>query len=98
MSANGAWNISMETPMGTRKASLNLAEEGSVLTGTMSGDAGATPIADGKVDGSKISWKTDITQPMPLTLEFLATVDGDKLSGTVKLGMFGNAPLTGSRV
>jgi hypothetical protein len=97
MSATGAWNISMETPMGTRKAQLNLTEEGSTLTGTMSGDAGSTPIADGKVDGNKLFWKTDITQPMPLTLEFSATVDGGSLSGSVKLGMFGNAPLTGSR-
>ena len=35
---------------------------------------------------------------MPMTLEFTATVDGDKMNGNVKLGMFGNAPLTGERV
>ena len=34
---------------------------------------------------------------MPLTLEFSAAVDGDRLSGSVKLGMFGDAPVTGTR-
>jgi hypothetical protein len=34
---------------------------------------------------------------MALTLEFTAAVSGDLLSGSVKLGMFGNAPLSGTR-
>jgi hypothetical protein len=34
---------------------------------------------------------------MPLTLEFSVTVDGAGMSGSVKLGMFGDAPLTGKR-
>ncbi len=97
MSATGSWNISMETPMGTRKAVLTLAAEGAELTGTMAVDAGSTAIKDGKLDGNKVSWKTDIQQPMPMTLEFSATVEGDSLSGSVKLGMFGNAPLSGTR-
>jgi hypothetical protein len=35
---------------------------------------------------------------MPLSLEFDAKVDGDKMTGNVKLGAFGNAPLNGVRV
>ena len=97
MSAAGSWNISMETPMGTRKALLTLSAEGAALTGTMAVDAGSTAIKDGKIDGNKVSWKTDIQQPMPMTLEFEATVSGDSMSGNVKLGAFGNAPLTGVR-
>jgi hypothetical protein len=31
-------------------------------------------------------------------LEFSATVDGDSLSGDVKLGSFGNASFTGTRI
>jgi hypothetical protein len=32
---------------------------------------------------------------MPLTLESSVIVDGAGMSGSVKLGMFGDAPLTG---
>ena len=38
-----------------------------------------------------------ITTPMPMTLEFVATVEGDNMKGNVKLGSFGNAGLTGVR-
>jgi hypothetical protein len=34
---------------------------------------------------------------MALTLEFSATVEGDSMTGTVKLGMFGDAPMSGTR-
>jgi hypothetical protein len=34
---------------------------------------------------------------MALTLEFSVTVAGADMKGNVKLGMFGDAPLTGKR-
>lgn len=97
MAVDGNWMITMETPLGERSATLSLAANGSALTGTMSGEAGTTEIQDGAVNGNALSFKVDITQPMPLTLEFAATVESDQMSGSVKLGMFGNAPLKGRR-
>lgn len=97
MSVDGNWKITMETPMGDRQANLALKAEGGTLTGSLGGDAGSTPIYDGSISGDKIGFKADITDPMSLTLEFSATVTGSSLSGSVKLGMFGNAPLSGTR-
>lgn len=97
MAVDGTWKIAMETPMGTRQATLTLSSRGGPLTGAMSGEAGAIDIYDGKVSGDQVSFKVDITQPMSLTLDFTATIAGDSLSGTVKLGMFGDAPLSGTR-
>jgi hypothetical protein len=34
---------------------------------------------------------------MPLTLKFFLTADGAGMSDSFKLGMFGDAPLTGKR-
>lgn len=97
MSVDGNWQIAMETPLGTRNATLSLAASGGVLTGEMSGEGGAIDIEDGTISGNQIAFKVDITNPMPLTLEFSATIDGNALSGTVKLGMYGDAPLSGTR-
>ena len=97
MAIDGSWKIAMETPMGTRQGTLTLSASGGTLTGSMSGDQGSTTIYDGKVNGDQVSFKVDISQPMSLTLDFSATVSGDSLTGTVKLGMFGDAPLSGSR-
>jgi carbon-monoxide dehydrogenase large subunit len=35
---------------------------------------------------------------MKMTLKYAITVEGDQLTGKVKLGMFGSAKLTGERV
>jgi hypothetical protein len=35
---------------------------------------------------------------MPMTLKFSGTVDGDKMSGKVKFGMFASGSFSGTRV
>ncbi len=97
MSADGTWNTTMNTPMGAQNATLTLQTDGSALTGKMSGPQGEIEIKDGNVDGDSLSWKADITTPMPMTLEFSATLDGDNIAGNVKLGAFGNASFSGTR-
>jgi len=99
MSATGTWNVTMNTPMGSQPATLELAEDGGTLTGSMSSAAMGAPmeLSDGTVDGDTLAWKAAMTQPMPMTLEFSATVDGDSISGNVKLGSFGDASFEGTR-
>ena len=97
MSADGTWNTTINTPMGAQQGTLTLSTEGGALTGTMAGAQGEMEIKDGAVDGDTLSWKADMTSPMPMTLEFSATVSGDEISGSVKLGAFGDATFSGTR-
>ena len=97
MSADGVWKITITTPMGPQEVTANITTSGDSFTGRTEGRLGSQEIT-GKVAGDTLTWSADITSPMPMTLEFTATVDGDKMTGNVKLGMFGNAPLTGERV
>jgi hypothetical protein len=97
MSVDGTWNLSMQTPIGERKSKLSLDGAGGALKGSLTGDEGnSTPIYDAKTSGNSVAWKADIKSPMPLTLEFSGTVDGDKISGTVSAAV-GSWPFTGSR-
>ena len=97
MSADGTWNTTMNTPMGAQQGTLELKTDGGTLTGTLSGAQGTIELKDGAADGDSLSWKADITTPMPMTLEFSAKVDGDNISGNVKLGAFGTASFSGTR-
>jgi hypothetical protein len=97
MSVDGNWNMTMSTPMGERKATLSLKSNGAALTGTQAGEQGSAEIADGKVDGNKVSWKVSIQNPMPLTLEFTGTVDGNNMTGQMGVGFMGSFPFTGTR-
>ena len=94
---DGVWETVMNTPMGAQKATATLATDGDKLTGTLSGAQGTAELQDGKADGNNVSWSMDLTQPMPMKLEFTATVEGDDISGNVKLGAFGNASFKGTR-
>ena len=96
MSADGNWKVTINTPMGARTMNVNIATAGDTFTGKVDSEMGSQEV-QGKVDGETLTWSTDITNPMPMKLEFTAKVDGDKMSGNVKLGMFGNAALTGER-
>ncbi|MBI1199343.1 MAG: hypothetical protein GC203_15895 [Phenylobacterium sp.] len=96
MSADGNWKITINTPMGARTMDVNIATSGDSFTGKVDSEMGSQEVT-GKVDGDTLTWSTDITNPMPMKLEFTAKVEGDKMNGNVKLGMFGNASLTGER-
>ena len=97
MSADGTWNLTMQTPMGERRSTLTLSTAGGTLTGTQQAEGDTTNISEGTVNGSDVSWKVAITNPMPLTLTFSGTVDGNSLNGNADTGMFGSFPFQGTR-
>jgi len=96
MSADGTWNVTMNTPMGAQSAKLTLKSNGDALEGSMAGDQGTVDIEDGKVDGDNLSWNITVAQ-MNMTIKVSATVDGDKMTGEAELGSFGKASLEGTR-
>jgi hypothetical protein len=98
MAADGKWEIVINSPLGAQKATLDITTDGATLTGTQAAAQGSGPLENGKVDGNTLSWSAKISSPMPMTLDFTGTLDGDKLSGSVKAGSFGSFPFTGGRV
>jgi hypothetical protein len=97
MAVDGTWNLTMNTPMGERRSTLTLSTSGGTLTGTQEAEGNTTDIAAGSVAGNDVSWQVSITNPMPLTLTFNGTVDGNTLNGTADTGMFGSFPFEGTR-
>lgn len=97
MSANGTWNLTMQTPMGERRSTLTLSTAGGTLTGKQEAEGNTTEIAEGTVNGNEVSWRVSITNPMPLTLTFTGIVDGNTMNGNADTGMFGSFPFQGTR-
>lgn len=87
----------MQTPLGAQTGTLNLTTDDETLAGTMTTTFGTIDIEDGKAEGDNLSWTAKMTQPMPMTVEVTATVDGDSISGEAQLGAFGAGPFTGTR-
>jgi len=97
MAIDGKWEITINSPMGAQKATLDLIDEGVTFSGTQTAMQATQPVANGKIDGNNLTWSASITSPMPMTLEFAGIVEGDTLSGSVKAGAFGSFPFSGSR-
>ena len=95
MTADGNWNLVVSTPMGERHGSLSLKTEGTTVKGSQMAHGNSTEIFDGTVNGIEISWKVSITDPMPMTLEFTGTVDGDEIAGTVEVDPGGGTTSVG---
>lgn len=97
MSVAGSYDCVVKSPMGDQKSTLTVNVDGDTWSGTNAGAQGSLDVYEGKVDGNTLTWKMDMKVPMPMTLEGTATVDGDSITGSVKAGMFGSMPMSGTR-
>jgi len=93
---DGSWDCTVKSPLGDQKMTVTVKTEGSTWSGKVSGAMGSSDVS-GEVSGNTITWKQQMTVPMPMTLDCEATADGDTLTGTVAAGAFGSFPLNGKR-
>jgi hypothetical protein len=93
---DGSWDCTVKSPLGDQKMTIVVTTDGGSWSGTVSGAMGSSDLT-GDADGNTISWKQQMTVPMPMTLDCKATADGDTMTGTVGAGAFGSFPLSGTR-
>lgn len=101
MGLTGTYDCSLKTPLGVKTGSLVVrpSASGETFTGTLSNEMmGTVEIAQGTIDGDMLLCSLDVTKPMRMRVECEVIVDGDTLNGLVRAGMFGDMPLTGTRV
>lgn len=90
MAVDGTWNITLKTLIGERKATVILKSNDGRLASK------ERLLYDGTVDGDDVSWKTDVTSPMALTLNFKGKVTGDTIAGSARTAL-GTWPFSGTR-
>ena len=93
---DGSWDCTVKSPLGDQKMTVTVKTDGATWSGTVSGAMGSSDLT-GEASGNTISWKQQMTVPMPMTLDCSATADGDTMTGTVGAGAFGSFPLSGTR-
>lgn len=92
------WNFVVKVPMGEQKSVLTLKSDANTLTGKMDSEVyGVQEIQEGTLEGNTLSWKTQVTKPMKLTLSYTAEMDDDKnISGIVKVGPMAKMKFSGT--
>lgn len=96
MGLDGSWDVTLHTPQGDQRVSLALVTD--PPGGTMSGaDGVSTELMDLAVDGDSATWRARITQPMPMLIDFSASVSADAMTGTATAASVIRIPFDGTR-
>ena len=92
------WELTLQVPTGPQVMTAQIARSGDTFSGAMSSGEMGTQDITGKISGNTLTWTLSLTKPMSIKLSFEARVEGESMTGSVKLGMFGKAALTGKRI
>ena len=97
MSVAGNWKLTMETPFGVQTPLLAIKQDAGAYSGTLTGDAGSTPLEELKIEGSGVSFSAKVATPMgAFQVSFAAKIAGDAMTG-VYTTMMGDTEFTGVR-
>ena len=87
LNANGAWDVTLETPRGSMQASCDINVEGTNVTGFWKNESGEYPIRDGHIQGDRVSWLIDMQRGgRSLSLQFSGALAGDGIAGEIDFG------------
>jgi len=95
-SVDGTWSVTIHGPTGPQETTLELKTVDSVLTGTQSAMGQVEVTTDLSYDqtSGELAWVNKIKKPLPITLKFAGTVEGDSISGKVNAAIMGAFPFT----
>jgi len=93
---DGDWKMVLATPLGPQEMTGHFETDGLSLSGYLSSKEGQQSFT-GTVEGNRLKFDLKVEKPMKITLKYDIAVEGDRLAGKVKMGIFGSAKLTGER-
>ena len=64
----------------------------------MASEMGTVEVANGQVDGRRVSWAITIQAGgQSTTVTFTGEIEGNRMTGSAAMGDFGTAPFTGEK-
>jgi hypothetical protein len=93
----GDWELTIQSPRGTRTPTVTLQQDGGALTGMYHSQRGDAPLS-GTVKGKEVDFTVKLSMGgRDLAIEYVATVDGGNMTGKVQLGERGDQDFTGTK-
>ena len=95
---NGNWQLAFETPIGKMEVFIDVETDGEVVTGVLNSKTNENiQIMDGKIEGNVFTFSVHIKTPLGVSTNanWILTVDGDTMSGTVITTFFGKFNVLG---
>ena len=97
LDVTGTWELNVESPMGSRASDAIFTQTGETLGGKMVSPRGEVPLT-GTIKGDAVNFGINVNvQGQSLQIDYMGTVTGDTMSGTVVFGSFGDGKWTGKK-
>ena len=95
---DGKWTLNADAPGQAVQIAVEFKQSGETFTGTTAAEIGNGTIFDGKINGNRFTatLKADV-QGNLVDFAIEATVDGDKMSGTLVNAQFGTIAFTATK-
>ncbi|MFT3930663.1 MAG: xanthine dehydrogenase family protein molybdopterin-binding subunit [Spongiibacteraceae bacterium] len=94
---DGDWSMVLSTPMGPQTMMGHFETSGADLSGYLSSPEGQMAFTGKVENGNNLVFDLKVEKPMKITLKYNLVIDGDKISGKCKMGIFGSAKVSGER-
>lgn len=95
---SGTWTVTVDSPQGAVPVTLQLQQEGTTISGTVTSPFGQTPVARGTLSGDQVELTVNATiQGNQLVVTFSGRVEGDRISGMVTVEGQGSFTFSGTR-
>ncbi|NGY06246.1 hypothetical protein [Solimonas terrae] len=93
---DGKWSVTIHGPTGPQETTLRLETVDGVLGGDQSAMGQVETLQEVSFDGrtGEIAWINKIKKPLPITLKFRGTIEGNTMSGKVNAAIMGSFPFT----
>jgi hypothetical protein len=93
----GLWTLTVESPMGREDVDASFTLVGDHVSGTMRSAGRDVPL-EGTVNGNVLRFDMSLdVRGQALQLDYVGTVEGDTMSGTVQFGPIGTGKFSGTR-
>ena len=94
----GDWNMALKTPMGPQAMMAHFDVDGSCLSGYLESPEGRQDFAGGTWEAGQAKFNVAVEKPMKITLKYDLQLSDGAITGKCKMGMFGTAKVSGSRI
>jgi hypothetical protein len=93
----GKWNLSVDTGQGSMESILEVKLDGKKVTGTLTGQQGASPIT-GEFADNKLTFTMNYDSPNgSILVSFTCTLKDNVITGTADAGQMGSFPIRAER-
>lgn len=97
-SIDGNWALNMKSAMANQDMVAHFEAAGSSVSGYLEAPEGRQDFSGGVLAGNRLTFEMKVEKPMKITLKYDLAFEGDAVTGKCKMGMFGSAKVTGSRM